>query len=140
MQYLVGFVMEKLPLHIVHHILSYSYNVQSKELLSDIRNYYITKQLLFESQPLTFIIDDLHYFINWFQEDYISSYYATFFRHYMIFSIASVLQYIHVMQCFPLQTQINIIWGLMRPAERNEFLSITMSYNKIELELGITLE
>jgi hypothetical protein len=123
----------KLPLHIIHHIFSYSYHVQSKQLLSDIKNYYSTKQFLFESQPLTFIIHDLHYFINWFQEDFISSYYATFFRHYMIFSIAGVLQYIHMMQRFPLQTQINIIWGLMRPAERNEFISITMSYKDLNI-------
>jgi hypothetical protein len=133
-------LLHKLPVHIIHHILSYSYNVQSKKLLSDIQNYYATKQLLFESQPHTFILHDLHYFINWFQEDFISSYYATFFRHYMISNIASVLQYIRVMQRFPLQTQINIIWGLMHPYERNEFLSITMSYNKIKDELGITLE
>jgi hypothetical protein len=133
-------LLHKLPVHIVHHILSYSYNVQSKKLLSDIKNYYATKQLLFESQPHTFILHDLHYFINWFQADYVYSYYSTFLRHYMISSIASVLQYIDMMQRFPLQTQINIIWGLMRPDERNEFLSITMTYNKIKLELGITLE
>jgi hypothetical protein len=115
----------KLPIHIIHHIFSYSYHVQSKQLLRDIVHFHNTKQLLFENQPLTFIICDLHHFINWFQVDYISSsYYATFFRHYMLHDNVSVLRFIEKSYTLPLHSQINILWGLMKPWERNEFLSI----------------
>ena len=135
----LNFPWYKLPTHVVQHILSYTYNIQPKKLLDDIKNYYKTQKLLFVIQPVQLITHDLYNFINWFQYDYVYSYYSTFLRHYMLNNNVSVIRFIQFTKRLHIKTQINILWGLMRPAERDEFISIIISYYKPDVEHSFDL-
>jgi hypothetical protein len=116
----------KLPEHIVQHIISYTYQVQRPKLLMDIQNFYVTRNILFETASIIYTTRYLYNYINWFQKDYTGSYYRTFLRLYMLDYKDDVLLFKRRIECLPPNSQINILWGLMKHYERKEFLSILL--------------
>jgi hypothetical protein len=130
----------KLPKEIIYMILPYTYQLQSKELTEDIKNYHESKQLLFnkyykiwliyydEEYQLSdkeWIINDLYRYINKNKPTmygYVDNFYNLFFRKFNIKTKKQVIECIKKFFNKPLNTQINFYWGLLNSKERNEFI------------------
>jgi hypothetical protein len=131
----------KLPKELIYIILSYTPCPQSKELTEDIKNFYESKQILLqkyhnywifiwqENEPADkeWVINDLYRYSNRnipTMNGYVDKFYELFFRNFDIQTKEQVNQYITILNNKSLDTQINIFWGLLKPKERNEFISI----------------
>ena len=130
----------KLPKEIIYIILSYTYQFQSKELTEDIKNYYESKELLFNKYHKTWIIyydeeyqlsdkewiiNDLYKYINKNKPTmygYVDNLYNLFFRKFNIKTKKQVIECIKKLFNKQLNTQINFYWGLLNSKERNEFI------------------
>ena len=132
-----------LPRDIIRHIIPYTYACQTPELIQDIKSNFTSKQMV------STIYDDRWNYLsqyedniskNWLNNDlfrycnednmtmhsYIDRFYDLFSRHVMLQSGA-------INKCkvnaFIINTdnnvtkQINIIWGLLTPAERSDFIA-----------------
>jgi len=130
-----------LPIDIINYIIPYTYNIQKKELLIDIKNYNNTKTKLYntyynyyivelgeeEPEDKNWIINDLFRYLNNYQvlETKYSKYtYDIFTRNTYIVNIE---KYMENFEKKTVNTQINIIWGLFTIEERNLFCN--NSYN-----------
>ena len=136
----------KLPKEIIYIILTYTYELQSKELTEDIKNYHESKQILFNKYRKTWIINyaecepsdkewiinDLYRYINKNKptiDGYVDNLYDIYCRkinkkkeesvyEYM----KRICEYIKKLDNKQLNTQINFYWGLLNSKERNEFI------------------
>jgi RNAse (barnase) inhibitor barstar len=122
-----------LPIDVINHIIPYTYSVQPKELLEDIRSYYDTKKIIekiyFNSFYDDFFIDDK---VNkcWLINDLFA--FENNHNFYNIFSRNIMLKkdyeknkfFIGNLENKKIEIQINIFWGLFTPEERNEFIDI----------------
>jgi hypothetical protein len=125
---------EKLPFDIVLKIISYTYNVQNKKLLCDIINYNQTKIILIElynnfwniylgfepseEECKKMFSDYLFLYVN-----YKNIYYNNIFkRNPFLPSEMKIDKYIYQLRKKEVNTQINILLGLLNPKERNEFI------------------
>jgi hypothetical protein len=124
-----------IPYTIILHIFSYTYTPQSPKLLNDIQNYYITKNYLMNEYNKMWMEENIDldfpnqaYIINDFAnymfatQSYSNSFYHIFYRHYMINNKMEAVRYMRWLDTIPLDTQINIYWGLLQPYERDEFV------------------
>ena len=131
--------MERLPKEIILYILSFSYNVQSQEILEDIRNYHETKKTIFDLYHKTWILDigekepedkiwlinDLFTYSNNYEAlmyGYITQFYTMFYRNRFLHTKYQINKYIEKLEKQPLHTQINVFWALFTQYERNEFI------------------
>jgi len=137
----------KLPKEIIYYIiLPYTYQLQSKELTEDIKNYHESKQILFNKYHKTWIINyteckpsdkewiinDLYRYINKNKptiDGYVDDLYDIFCRKFnrkteehICEYIKRIREYIHKLDNKQLNTQINFYWGLLNSKERNEFI------------------
>lgn len=139
-----------LPNEIQYIILSYTYSPQPKYILEDIRNYFETREYLYE------IIDEVetqntYYFIS--AKDEIHNEICNFIYYYLCDgTIEMISQYIwrryimyqlfttnHISEIltdriynYSIDTQIRIFWGILLPIERNKFLDLYISeYNEL---------
>jgi hypothetical protein len=117
-------LIDRLPNDIIHKIISYTYNVQPKELLEDIESYYYTRSILYN------MAISKYFRYNWFEskqhslDDLIIGLY-----HYIIYSeFKNVNKHTFYFYCHklngPTQTRINFIWGLLTPAERKKYFIV----------------
>lgn len=129
-----------IPYNIILHIFSYTYHPQPAKLLHDIQDYYTTKEKLIKEYnkkwmeenidlnlnleiPIqAYIINDFAKYVLFTQQSYSYSFYHVFCRHYMINSKKDVVRYMRWLDTIPLDTQINIYWGMLQPDERDEFV------------------
>lgn len=134
----------KLPIEIIYIILSYTYQPQSKELTEDIKNYYESKQIIFNKYYTFWIVEyqgsvpsDKEWLINdlyrYYNKDfatiygYIDEFYELFFRKFNIQTKEQVNNFISVLDNKSLDTQINVLLTLLNPKERNEFILINFN-------------
>jgi hypothetical protein len=114
-------LINRLPNDIILLILSYTYNIQPKELLQDIRSYFFTKSILYNIAISKYLRYD------WFEsrqhslDDLIIGLY-----HYVMYSnFKNINKHTFYFYCHklngPTQTRINFIWGLLTPEERNGY-------------------
>jgi len=135
----------KLPIDIVYRIIPYTYHLQDKYLLSDIKNYHESKKTIDELYHTLFIINngdteptdkkwllnDIRVYSNGFYAHiypYCNIFYNTFFRSIQLQSKEQVNKYITILKKKNITTQINIFWGLFTKFERDEFIQYGRSF------------
>ena len=138
-------ILYKLPLVIVRYIMKYTYMPQSPRLLEDIRNYHESKKSVcslyynlfivqMNEMPLkykTWLVNDLISHMNYHQpttNGYIYSFYYNFFRKYGMDTPEKVDRFLEIMENKTPESQINILWSLMYPLERKNYID---KYSKI---------
>jgi hypothetical protein len=136
---------QNLPQELQNHIISYTYSPQPKFLLEDIQNFTETKEYLYEiidemeyQNNFYFISakDDLHNelcnFIYYYLCDgTLEMIHTYFWRRYFMYGI-NISQnmsqiIIDKLSIYPIDSQINIIWGLLVKEERYSFLDFYTS-------------
>jgi hypothetical protein len=129
----------RLPIDIILKIIPYTYNLQNKNLLDDIKNYKETKTILFELYHKYWIIElQSEYFEdkNWLINDifsyannynasmfgYIDKFYDIFKRYIYLQTNEKVDIYVHNLEQKDVVSQINIFLGLLTIDERNDII------------------
>lgn len=133
--------LSEFPHDIILHIISYTYNVQNKKLLEDIKNFYDTKTQItqFYRDAWTFssndpyiaqinatewLINDVFSYINDHKASmygFVKPFYNIFRRHPFLKKIRNINRYVYELEKKTAKTQFNIVWGLLLPEERNIF-------------------
>ena len=131
-----------LPIDIQNHILSYTYSPQPQTLLEDIQNYSQTKQYLYEiieetetqnAYYFTSAKDEIHnelcnfiyYYLYEGSNEFLNIYFWSRNIMYKKITIDFITKIIMDKLCdYSIDSQINILWGLLNPAERNTFLDL----------------
>lgn len=128
----------KLPQDVIDIIIPYTYRLQNKELLDDIKNYKEIKTELFhiyykfwilyvedkEPEDKNWLINDLIAYSNDYRPTmygYTNSFYDIFHRNLQLKSNQDVDKYIINLENKQANSQINIVLGLLTPKERSDF-------------------
>ena len=128
----------RLPIELVHIILSYSYCPQPQEHLDEIKDVWTSKHLLYNLYNSRFVDD---YYDNLYSKEKpremsclifdLRTYFARrsyyFFRTPMLRTKKQVDRYVDCLSKRPLETQINIYLGIMTADERAEFIDVYFS-------------
>ena len=131
---------------IFFHIIPYTYNIQSKYLLEDIKSYTHAKTLLTEMyynfwilfaedtepEDKNWLLNDIYTYAN---EDnatmngYVENFYNIYRRNIMLDSKEKIDQYIsNLREKNDVKKQINIFMALLSAKERNEFIENRKSF------------
>jgi hypothetical protein len=141
----------KLPEHIIDYIIPYTYQLQNKLLLEDIQNYTKTKDIILQlyydlwinymddvvPEDKYWIINDIIAYVN---EDratmcgYVNNFYTVFLRNLSLKTNGDVLNYIENLELLSVNTQINILWGLLLPNEREDIINDFIGRNGYFIE------
>jgi hypothetical protein len=133
---------DKLPQDIIYIIISYTYNLQNKELLDDIQNYTKAKKELLhnyydywisyineeEPEDKYWLINDLISYSNNYKATmygYTNNFYDIFYRNLLLKTNQDVDKYIINLDNKNANSQINIILGLLTKQQRDEFICNT---------------
>ena len=113
--------MEKIPYDIIiNNIIPYTYNIQSKILIEDIKNYYMIKSKIIDDKYSTTIkleILTFFYFKNMFNN--------ILNRHFII----NLKQYTYDnIKNFSIKKRFNILFGLLTKEERTSALNYVNNY------------
>lgn len=116
------------PIEVIRLIISYSYSFQDKNLLTDIKHFYTSKQIfndLYTDNINSYIdiewqVNDLIIFYNT-TYGFTNYYYNIFFRNKFLLTKAAVNNYVKIIHQWN-QKELNVYWGLLYPAERDSFL------------------
>lgn len=145
----MDFKFSDLPLDVINQIIPYTYSVQPKVLLEDIRSYYNTKKSIEKIYFNTFyddffiddkvdkcwLINDLFAFANDYNATifgFVDSFYNIFSRNIMLKNdFEKIKLFISQLENRKIELQINIFWGLFTPEERNDFIDIANMKIKI---------
>jgi hypothetical protein len=134
-------IIEKLPFDvIINHIIPYTYSIQSKNLICDIKSYFLSKTqvrtiyygLWFddvdEASDKEWLINDLFAFANDYNPTifgYVDSFYEIFSRHVILKNDKlKINEFIIRLENEKVDKQINIFLGLLTPEERDDFIDI----------------
>jgi hypothetical protein len=136
-------IVQRLPEDVMLYIIPYTYAVQPKELLEDIRDYYVTLKKAKDiykkywgvkgecnccgvpNEDIDWLINDIFGFINEGVATmiaFVPNFCNLWLRSLRIYSYDQVLGYMKIFEYKPLITQVNMLWGLMKPSERLEFV------------------
>ena len=135
-------LISKLPDEIVQHIISYTYNLQNKALLNDIVNYNKTKKTVLNRyhkfyKPFMiykqtidndWLINDMFGYANDYKatmNGFVDNFYSIISRKQLLQTRQDIDKYIIKLESKEILSQINILWGLFTPDERNEFIEIS---------------
>jgi hypothetical protein len=122
--------MNKLPKEIIYKIISFTYSPQPKYLTEDIISFYLSKQIcnfLYHDywiiQMGNETLEDKYWLLNNLF-NYTNKFLHSIFTRIPLLNTQNKV--INYMKCFnktDIKTQINILFGLMTPIERNIFLN-----------------
>lgn len=131
--------LKKIPLSLVYHIFSFTYQTQNPALLNDIRNFHTTKNILLEK-----VCDNNPTLMT----DIILTYYCYLFvqrncNHQVLKNIEkwrnknktvkistmgiTIIQYPNELKLFDKQNKWIFLWGLLEPEVRNVYLNFLYS-------------
>jgi len=135
-------LIERLPREIILEIIPYTYNVQNKNLLNDIKNYKESKQTVFElyyncwiihmGYPIesledkNWVINDLLLYANNNKASmygYVDKFYNIFKRNIYLQTNKDVDKYANILEKKHVTTQFNIVFSLLTVEERNNFIA-----------------
>lgn len=125
----------KIPYHIIQsHIIPYTYNTQPYELLNDIINYVLIKNILKKTYKTIdngteWLLHDLIDFFNNHQNTMSDSYECQYYQKYRrLFKLKNASNH-HLffflylkIPCYDIHRIINIKLGILNPDERFEFI------------------
>jgi hypothetical protein len=134
-------LIDRLPLDIVLQIIPYTYDLQNKDLLADIKNYIETKTLLSnyyynywiisleveEPQDKYWLINDIFAYTNNYNptmNGYVEQFYNIFKRNPFLQTNQDIDRYILNLEKKDVRSQINVFLGLLTVQERTEFIGI----------------
>jgi hypothetical protein len=129
------------PIEIIYLIMSYTYNHQPSLLCDDIKNYYISKIIISEiyyqkwiiclGEPVpedkNWLLNDIICYINDFQPTmygYRDRFFKILQKNIMVVNNNDVNKYYNGLERKPVELQINLLWGLLTLAERNDIIFI----------------
>jgi hypothetical protein len=131
----------RLPTELIDKILSYSYHIQSPELIRDICHFHKSRKHILHlyydiwiiemneivPEEKYWLINDLFAYSDQyiiFNDDlnYVYNYYDVFLRNILVKDYETVDKYVDYLSKQTVETQINIIWGLLNVVERDEFI------------------
>lgn len=129
----------KLPTDIINYIIPYTYKCQNKTLLDDIINYketkdrisnvyydfWITNVEVLEPEDKYWLINDIFAYANNYQATmygYIEKFYNIFRRNLHLKTYEDIHKYMSILDTKPVNSQINIFWGLLTSSERNDVI------------------
>jgi hypothetical protein len=135
----LGKLIHKLPDELISMIMSYTYNIQNKELRQDINNYpisfYAINKIYLEiyadhsSDPIKESQEWLSNYLYGFCNNdvalmygYADDFYKIFFQHPLLNTKSQVEKYIATLEQKDLNTQNRVFWGLMSPKQRHQFI------------------
>lgn len=127
-----------LPTDIILHIIPYTYKLQNKEILNDIKNYSETKTMLSnyyynywiiflqseKPQDKYWLINDIFAYANNYNPTmygYNENFYSIFKRNTSLKSNQVIDKYILNLEKKHIDSQINVFLGFLTPKERKEF-------------------
>lgn len=133
--------MNKLPTEIVNHIISYTYCLQNPELLEDIKNFHQTKKEIIkiyydwwiihhkfdEPEHKNWLINNLYRYTNHYQAAYLGytdHFYNIWFRYKQLKTKKQVNIFFEKIQQKNVNTEINILWGILTIEERNSIIRL----------------
>tara|TARA_Y100000590_G_C15589072_1_gene965298 strand:+ start:52 stop:510 length:459 start_codon:yes stop_codon:yes gene_type:complete len=140
-------IIKRLPTDVVNKIIPYTYEVQSPELLADIRNYSNTMKVIrdiyrkewledgdlcncsgcfISTEDIDWLINDIFgYANNGFPTGivYVDEFCDFWLRYKKMNTYNQVYTYMTTFERKPVVTQINMFWGIMRPEERILFVN-----------------
>jgi len=115
-------LIDKLPNDIINKIISYTYCIQSKDLLEDIVSYSYTKNILYH------LVTGKYSRYNWFTYTENSINYLGIELHQYLMNNKlkyidnNLIYYYNYKRYGSIKSRINYFWGLLTPEERNGFL------------------
>lgn len=135
-------LLHKLPNEIIEIIRRLTYKLQSPILLNDISNFINSKTFALCLYKNLFIIEfrdnntaDYDWFLNdiciYYNDDcptnrgFVDKHINLLNRNFMTPSKKQAIKYTHSIYKKSVYSQINILWGLLKPDERSEMLNIT---------------
>ena len=124
----LNFLINRLPLEIREYIIQLTYKPQPVELLHDITNFYKTKQKIYKEsseETMPWIID--HILLNMNSNlptilGYSEKMENILLRNNLITCSEDIDLYLFVLLKKPVNTQLNILLGLLNPFERNNLI------------------
>ena len=131
-------LLDKLPIDMIRYIIPFTYNIQNKMLLDDICNYSKTKIQVFDlyfgiwtNEDKDWISNDIFLYANLNKASmfgYTDNFYNILYRNpnYKTIDIISYLDNA------PVNSQINIFWGLLKSNERYEIIESFIKQNEIK--------
>jgi len=139
-------LIDKLPMDIINHIIPYTYCLQKKDLLADIKNYSETKTLLSnnyynywiifvesqEPQDKYWLVNDLFAYANNYNATmygYVEEFYNIFKRNPFLQSNQDIDRYILNLEKKDVASQINVFLGMLTPSQRNDIISNCSHYS-----------
>jgi len=136
-------IIQRLPIELVHIILSYSYNCQPAEICADIHSFINTKQEICDTFYLRYkdiLIHEERADMNWLTSDvmtYMNRNHASFHgyqdkfydictRHFQLKNKdrGTIHRIFSRLYKKPIFSQFHILWGLLLPDEREHFIQI----------------
>ena len=132
---------KNLPLDIIRRIIPYTYNLQNRVLLADIQNYKETKTRVLELYHTFWIshlglnetgdkwwlINNIMSHLNDYQASmygHVEPFYDIFLRNRKLKSFNDVDNFLIKLNMKNVDAQINIVWGLLIPSERNDITAL----------------
>jgi hypothetical protein len=138
-------LIDKLPLDLVLHIIPYTYCLQNKTLLHDIKNYAESKKILSnyyynywiifiqsqEPQDKYWLVNDLFAYANNYNPSmygYVEQFYNIFKRNTFLQTNQDIDRYILNLEKKDATRQINVFLGMLTPNQRNDIISNCSHY------------
>ena len=131
-------IIDNLPPELVYKISTYILKPQSKELMYDMRHFFITKEEgmkiyseRYKDEPneiINWFVNDIGFYMNEYipsMYGFIDKYYNIFFRLFKMKSKKEIVYFIFKMNKLNSETELNIRWGILTPNEREEMLKIS---------------
>lgn len=114
------------------------YNIQNQSLLEDIIDFNVCKNKLYEmyykywmndmQDPYEYkywLISDIFAYVNNYNytiHNYVPNFYNIFLRHFSLYSIKQINNYVYFLEKKEIDSQINIVLGLLNKKERKDLI------------------
>jgi len=131
----------RLPTEVIQHIIGYTVSPQSPNLRKDIHSFLRSKRRIMylydqywtvdmgelEGEYKYWIANDIISYANSYQGTMyglVDNFYTIFYRNLWLKNSLDIGVFWNHLQKKPVDTQINILWGLLLPEERDTLISI----------------
>jgi hypothetical protein len=130
-------LLDNLPLELIYKIQSYILKPQPKYLMKDIKHFVISKQIALDLYKVKYDFEeDPNEYKNWLVNDICSylnedvammyglvdKFYDICMRYYNINDKQIVINIILNLQQIPVEREVNFLWGIMKPLERETMI------------------